>query len=35
MKKALIAMGIGLCIGFSPIGNSKIVRIIVMAVTGG
>lgn len=33
--EVLIAMGIGLCIGFSPIGNSKVVRIIVMAITGG
>jgi len=33
--ESLIAIGIGLCIGFSPIGNSKIVKIIVMAVTGG
>jgi hypothetical protein len=33
--EALIAIGIGLCIGFTPIGNSKLVKIIVMAVTGG
>ena len=32
---SLIAIGIGLCIGFTPIGNSKFIRIIVMAVTGG
>jgi len=33
--EALIAIGIGLCIGFTPIGNSKLVKIIVIAVTGG
>ena len=33
--EVLIAMGIGFCIGFSPVGNSKLIRIIVMAVTGG
>ena len=32
---SLIAIGIGLCIGFTPIGSSKLVRIIVMAATGG
>ena len=33
--ESLIAIGIGLCIGFSPIGSSKLIRIIVTAVTGG
>lgn len=33
--EALIAIGIGLFIGFTPIGNTKLVKIIVMAVTGG
>ena len=32
---SLVAIGIGICIGFSPIGSSKLVRVIVMAVTGG
>ena len=32
---SLVAIGIGLCIGITPIGSSKLVRIIVMAVTGG
>lgn len=32
---SLIAIGIGICIGLTPISNSKIVRMIVMAVTGG
>lgn len=32
---ALIAVGIGLCIGFSPLSNSKTLRIIVTAITGG
>jgi len=33
--KGLIAVGISLCIGFSPIGNIPAVRIIVIAITGG
>lgn len=33
--ESLIAIVIGLCIGFSPIGNNKLLRIIVKAVTGG
>jgi hypothetical protein len=32
---SLIAIGIGLCIGVTPIAKSKLIRIIVMAVTGG
>ena len=33
--KSLIAIGIGIVIGISPLGNSQIVRIIVSAATGG
>ena len=33
--KSLIAIGIGLCIGFSPIGNIPGVRLLITAVTGG
>jgi hypothetical protein len=33
--KGLITVGIGLCIGFSPIGNIPAVRIIVIAIIGG
>lgn len=32
---SLIAVGIGIVIGLSPLGNSKILRVIVLAVTGG
>lgn len=33
--KSLIALGIGIVIGISPLGNSRIVKIIVSAATGG
>ena len=33
--EGLIAIGIGLCIGFSPLGRIPAVRIFVKAVTGG
>jgi len=32
---SLLALVLGVCIGCSPLGNSKIVKIIVLAVTGG
>lgn len=35
MKKALICIGIGLCIGFSPLGDTKAVKLIVKIITGG
>jgi hypothetical protein len=33
--KVLISIGIGLCIGCSPLGRNEIVKLIVMGVTGG
>ena len=33
--KSLIAIGIGLCIGFSPVGKIPAVRLFIQAVTGG
>jgi len=33
--KALIAVGIGLCIAFSPVGRIPAVKIFIKAVTGG
>ena len=33
--ETLIAIGIGICIGISPIGKLPAVKIIVKAVTGG
>ena len=33
--ESLIAVGIGLCIGFSPIGRIPAVKIIIKAMTGG
>ena len=35
MVNTLIYLGIGLCIGFSPLGNTKAVKLIVKIVTGG
>ena len=32
---SLIAITLGLCIGISPLGSSRIVKIIVLSVTGG
>ena len=32
---SLISIVIGLCIGFSTLSNSRILRVIVMALTGG
>lgn len=32
---AVIAIGIGLAIGFSPLGNSRVLKIIIIALTGG
>lgn len=32
---ALLFVVVGLCIGFSPLGNNRILRIFIMAVTGG
>jgi len=33
--EALIAVGIGICIGISPIGKIPAVRLFIKAVTGG
>lgn len=33
-KEALIAIGIGICIGCSPIGRIPAVKIFIKAVTG-
>ena len=35
IMKALIAVGIGLCIAFSPVGRIPAVKIFIKAVTGG
>ena len=35
IMKSLIAVGIGICIGFSPIGRIPAVKLFVTAVTGG
>ena len=39
MKKnymeAIIAIGIGLCIGFSPLGRIPAVKVFIKVVTGG
>jgi hypothetical protein len=35
LKKSLIAIAIGICIGLSPLGKTSVVRLIVLAVTGG
>ena len=32
---SLIAIVVGVCIGFSPLGDSRILRVIIMALTGG
>jgi hypothetical protein len=32
---SLIAVGIGICIGCSPLGNSRMLKVIIMALTGG
>lgn len=32
---ALIAVGIGFCIGFSPIGKIPAVKLFIKAMTGG
>ena len=33
--ESLIAVGIGLCIGFSPVGRIPVVKLFITAVTGG
>ena len=33
--ESLIAVGIGICIGFSPIGRIPGIRLFVTSVTGG
>ena len=33
--QTLIAVGIGLCIGFSPVGRIPAVKLFIQAVTGG
>jgi len=33
--KSIIVIGIGICIGLSPIGKSKLLRVILTAFTGG
>lgn len=35
IMEALIAIGIGLCIGISPVGKIPAVKLIIKAVTGG
>ena len=35
IMEALIAVGIGLCIGFSPIGKIPGVKLFIKAMTGG
>ena len=35
IMEALIAIGIGLCIGFSPVGRIPGVRLFIKAMTGG
>ena len=35
MVDTIIIFGVGLCIGFSPLGKLKAVKILVKAVTGG
>jgi len=32
---SLMAIAIGLCIGFSPLGKNPVLKIIVKAITGG
>jgi len=34
MKRTIIGMTIGLIIGCTPVGNTKVIRIIVAAITG-
>ena len=33
--QTLIAVGIGLCIGFSPVGRIPAVKLFIRAMTGG
>ena len=35
IMEGLIAVGIGLCIRFSPIGRIPAVKLIIKAITGG
>ena len=35
MVNTIICLGVGLCIGFSPLGNTRAIKLIVKAVTGG
>jgi hypothetical protein len=32
---SLIAVAVGICIGCSPLGNSRMLKVIIMALTGG
>lgn len=32
---SLLAAVLGICIGSSPLGNSKILKVIIVALTGG
>jgi hypothetical protein len=32
---SLLAIAVGLSIGYSPLGNSRILKVVIMALTGG
>ena len=32
---SLLAIGVGICIGCSQLGNSRILKVVIMALTGG
>jgi hypothetical protein len=32
---SLIAIAVGICIGCSPLGNSRVLKVLVIALTGG
>ena len=32
---SLLAIAVGICIGCSPLGNSRMLKVIIMALTGG
>ena len=33
--ESIIAVTVGMCLGFSPLGTSRVLKIVVMALTGG
>ena len=35
LSKSLVAIILGLSIGFSPIGRSRVVRLFIMVITAG